>query len=85
MRLTNTKSVPLLAFAFLLWPQGATRAETILVPKDYPTIQQVIDAAVDGDEIIVAPGRYHEALNLFGKAVHLVGRREDRFLTRLSK
>lgn len=71
MRLTNTKSVPLFAFAFFLGPQGATRADTILVPKDYPTIQQAIDAAVDGDEIIVAPGTYREAINLLGKAIHL--------------
>jgi parallel beta-helix repeat protein len=28
------------------------------VPSEYPTIQAAIDAAVDGDEVIIEPGRY---------------------------
>ena len=44
-------------------------ADTIHVPDDYPAIQQAIDAAVDGDEIIVHPGTYFEAIDCLGKAV----------------
>jgi hypothetical protein len=35
------------------------------------SIQVAIAAAADGDEIVVAPGTYGEAIDLLGKAVHL--------------
>ena len=37
---------------------SSTYADTLLVPDEYPTIQAAVDAALDGDEIIVAPGEY---------------------------
>ena len=46
-------------------------ADVINVPEDYATIQAAIDAAVDGDEIIVSPGIYYENINFGGKAVTL--------------
>jgi hypothetical protein len=38
-------------------------------PADFTTIQQAITAASNGDEIVVAPGRYRETLSFQGKAI----------------
>jgi len=46
-------------------------AESLDVPVDYSTVQAAIDAAVDGDEVVVAPGVYHEHLEFLGKAITL--------------
>ena len=35
---------------------GTTFADTINVPADYPAIQTAINAAQNGDTILVAPG-----------------------------
>ncbi|HCA39683.1 MAG: right-handed parallel beta-helix repeat-containing protein [Phycisphaerales bacterium] len=52
-----------------------TFAATIHVPADHATIQDAVDVAATGDEIIVAPGVYtgigNEVVNMLGKAITL--------------
>lgn len=51
----------LLIVAGLGWQTA--RAAVINVPADQPTIQNGIDAAVNGDVVVVAPGTYSEAID----------------------
>ncbi|UCE65806.1 MAG: right-handed parallel beta-helix repeat-containing protein, partial [Candidatus Zixiibacteriota bacterium] len=43
----------------------------INIPADYPTIQQGIDAGVDGDTVLVQPGTYYENINFNGHNIVL--------------
>ncbi len=43
----------------------------IYVPDDYATIQQAIDVASNGCEIIVRDGTYNEQINFLGKLINL--------------
>ena len=47
----------------------AANVVIIDVPCDEPTIQAGIDAAMNGDEIVVAPDTYFETINFLGKAI----------------
>jgi hypothetical protein len=41
----------------------------IEVPAEAPTIQAAIDAAVDGDTVLVTPGTFFETIDFHGKAI----------------
>lgn len=46
-------------------------AAVLRVPSGFGTIQAAVLASVDGDEIVVSPGTYHEAVNLLGRKIRL--------------
>lgn len=49
------------------------RAAVIHVPADRPTIQAGLNAALSGDQVLVAPGTYAEELQFPGRRIRLTG------------
>ena len=47
-------------------------ADTFTVPTGFPTIQEAIDATVDGDCINVEPGIYFETIDFLDRAITVV-------------
>ena len=61
----------LLPLALFMRFPGLDQAGTIHVPGDYATIQSAVNAAQNGDVILVSPGTYREALRISGKTITL--------------
>ncbi|MBG85082.1 MAG: hypothetical protein CMJ40_11135 [Phycisphaerae bacterium] len=53
--------------------QGTVLAAELLVPSEYPSIQAAVNAASNGDDIIVEAGSYWENINTNGTSVNIIG------------
>ncbi|MCH8822948.1 MAG: right-handed parallel beta-helix repeat-containing protein [Planctomycetes bacterium] len=70
--LLRLKSVKQLATITVLVFTATANATIYNVPGDYATIQEAIAAVKDGDEIVVAPGTYNEAIDFLGKPITII-------------
>jgi hypothetical protein len=50
---------------------SSAHAGTLLVPADFATIQDAVDAAIDGDEVVLADGTYVEDVEILDLSVTL--------------
>jgi hypothetical protein len=65
----------------LLLLTGSALGSTIHVPTDQPTIQAGINAAANGDIVLVAPGTYIENINFHGKSIRVESSNGSRVTT----
>jgi hypothetical protein len=61
----------ILFFTALLFIVSELNSALLNVPGTYPTIQSAINASINGDTVLVAPGTYTENINFRGKRIVL--------------
>ncbi|MCW8802317.1 MAG: right-handed parallel beta-helix repeat-containing protein, partial [Candidatus Bathyarchaeota archaeon] len=74
----RTTIVVLLIFVLVWVPQAKTTSEpnAIVVPDDYNSIQQAVDAANEGQTVFVKEGTYHESV-IITKSLSLIGENKE--------
>ncbi len=88
MNITENQYIRLLGFLVVFTViifRGSVLGRVLNVPFDYATIQMAVDSTMDGDTVLVAPGRYRENINLnlhnIVLASHFLTTRQERFIT----
>ena len=73
MNVSNFVRKTAILFTFFTWVTGidSARAGILIVPDDYPTIQTAVDAAAEGDTVMLQPGRYYENVTIENKGITL--------------
>ncbi|MBK8286937.1 MAG: right-handed parallel beta-helix repeat-containing protein [Ahniella sp.] len=69
MSLNTLSLIPLLALISFF--SGQANSAILLVPSEHATIQLAVDAATNGDVVLVSPGTYAGTTNVFGKIITL--------------
>jgi hypothetical protein len=59
-------------------PSAESDGRVLRVPSSYPTIQRAVDASQPGDLVLIAPGTYHEAVEVSDEHPGIVIRGVDR-------
>ena len=67
----RTSIISFTVICVVLTANAGLFAEVINVPDDFETIQAGINAAEDGDTVLVQPGEYTERINFFGRDIVL--------------
>ena len=64
---------------YALTEQGQTSSVlTVGFLRDYPTLQRAVDAAEDGDVIVVFPGKYKASVHATSKTLHILGQSREK-------
>ena len=69
MKFTKTFILVSINIFLFSWIVNNAHATIINVPGNQPTIQSGINAAANGDTILVAPNTYFENINFLGKQI----------------
>ncbi len=63
--------------ALLALAAGSSHAATLDVPSAYATIQDAVDAAADGDVVMIADGTYAGDVDVFSKSITIQSASDD--------
>ena len=71
------QTVTAVAISLFLFAVSLSYGATLLVPTDYSTIQAALDAALDGDSVVVEPGNYFESVVVPALSITLLSQSGD--------